>query len=208
VWGKSLPQPRHSLLVPSDGDIVSFLLQVAEEDLLPLRFQSGSHVFEQSELGHVVAGRVTEEREPLDMVADLVTGIWVHKAAQWAAVDDEPWDEGSELRRGVDVHFPHSCCMRRPWGLKDAVDFQLGDYVAIVSSVSTISSKRNECLEETRRRDQEDGPVQTFSADAFVQLVCVLLLFRVILFASISCQLLFPAQVDAKSTSLIRTMLK
>jgi len=132
--------------MPSDGDIVSFLLQVAEEDLLPLRFQSGSHVLEQSELGHVVAGRVTEEREPLDMVADLVTGIRVHKAAQWAAVDDEPWDEGSELRRGVDVHFPHSCCMRRPWGLKDAVDFQLGE----------------------------------FSADAFVQLVCVLLLFRVI----------------------------
>lgn len=58
----------------------------------------------------------------------MFAGIRVHEGAERAAVDHEPGDEGTELRRRKNVHLEHSDRVRTDWLLPDVIAAKFRDY--------------------------------------------------------------------------------
>jgi hypothetical protein len=53
--------------------------------------------------------------------------VRVDQDTEWAAVDDEPGNEGAELRRSEKVHFKHGDWVRPDGLLPQFIDAQFGD---------------------------------------------------------------------------------
>lgn len=63
-----------------------------------------------------------------------VDGIRVDQGAQRPAIDDQPGDEGAELRGREEVHFEHGHWVRSHRSVPELVDAQFGD-CGLVGSV-------------------------------------------------------------------------
>lgn len=61
------------------------------------------------------------------MVPHIIPRIRVHERAQRAPVDDEPGDEGAELRGREDVDLEHSDWMRTEGFFEEWVGAEFGD---------------------------------------------------------------------------------
>ena len=70
---------------------------------------------------------VAQLRLPLELPGPLGGRVRVDQRRQWAPPDDQPGDEGAELRGREEVHLEHGVWVGADGFLPEAVDAELGD---------------------------------------------------------------------------------